>query len=76
MHTYGDYLWDMVLFLSTTSDCEIYMCTEPIRYDYIGVYVDDLTIISQDQRALAAKIWTNYGSKIVGIGTRQYHLKK
>ena len=53
---------------------DIWMRRVDDHYEYIGVYVDDLAIVSKDPQAIITKLENDHKFKLKGTGPISYHL--
>jgi hypothetical protein len=60
-------------FLSKT-EMDIWMCEKDGAYKYIGVYVDNLFIVSKNHKAIMDVLVNDYKFKLKGTGPVEFHL--
>jgi Reverse transcriptase (RNA-dependent DNA polymerase) len=70
---FADCLREMGFFPSK-AESDTWMRLSSNSYDYLGVYVDDLTIVSNDPQAIIADLANKYRFKLKGTGPIQFHL--
>jgi hypothetical protein len=70
---FSDVLVDMGFFL-LKAEMDIWMCEKDGAYEYIGVYVDDLFIISKNPKAITDALVNDYKFKLKGTGPVEFHL--
>ena len=63
-------------FKPSKADPDVWMRPEPggTCYEYIAVYVDDLTIAAKDPQAFCNELKKKYNLKLKGVGPLEYHL--
>jgi Reverse transcriptase (RNA-dependent DNA polymerase) len=61
-------------FFPSKAESNIWMRRSNNLYEYLGDYVDDLTIVSNDQQAIIAELADKYKFKLKGTGPIQFHL--
>ena len=61
-------------FVPSKAEPEIWMCQQEDHYEYVGVYVDDLAIISKDPSSITDILITKYQFKLKGTGPITFHL--
>ena len=63
-------------FKPSKADPDVWMRPEPggTCYEYIAVYVDDLSIAAKDPQAFCNELKKKYNLKLKGIGPLEYHL--
>ena len=63
-------------FKPSKADPDVWMRPEPgdTCYEYIAVYVDDLTIAAKDPLAFCNELKKKYNLKLKGVGPLEYHL--
>ena len=63
-------------FKPSKADPDVWMRLEPggTCYEYIAVYVDDLTIAAKDSQAFCNELKKKYNLKLKGVGPLEYHL--
>ena len=69
----SDVLRDMGFFPSR-AEHDIWMRPMADHYEYIGVYVDDLIIISKDPKAIIDELTVKRKFKLKGTGPVSFHL--
>ena len=69
----ADVLRDMGFFPSR-AEADIWMRPAGDHYEYIGVYVDDLLIISKNPKAISDALMDKYKFKLKGTGPITFHL--
>ena len=69
----ADCLRDMG-FCPCRGEPDIWMRDRGCHWEYIGMYVDDLAIASEDPLALMSRLETKYGFSLKGTGPITYHL--
>jgi hypothetical protein len=70
---FSDVLVDMGFFLSK-AEMDIWMHEKDGAYEYIGVYVDNLFIISKNPKAIMDALVDDYKFKLKGTGPVEFHL--
>jgi hypothetical protein len=70
---FSDILVDMGFFLSK-AEMDIWMCEKDGAYEYVGVYVDDLFIVSKNPKAITDTLVDDYKFKLKGTGPVEFHL--
>ena len=70
---FADCLRDMNFFQSK-AEADIWMRRRNDKYEYIGVYVDDLAIVAHDPKEITNILETKYKFKLKGTGPIKYHL--
>ena len=70
-----DILQDLT-FKPSKSDPDVWMRSEPGGkcYEYIAVYVDDLSIAAKDPQAFCNELKKKYNLKLKGVGPLEYNL--
>ena len=61
-------------FITCKAEPEIWMRKNQKMYEYIVVYVDDLTICSKDPKKITDALENEYHFKLKGTGDIKYHL--
>ena len=61
-------------FVMCKGDCEVWMRDMGDHYEYIAVYVDDLTIASRNAAKIVQTLREKYNFKIKGDGELSFHL--
>ena len=61
-------------FKPSKAEPDIWMKRVDDHYEYVGVYVDDLAIVSQDSNKIIDKLTTKYKFKVKGTGPISFHL--
>ena len=63
-------------FKPSKADPDVWMRPEPggTCYEYIAVYVDDLTIAAKDPQPFCNELKKKYNLKLKGVGPLEYHL--
>ena len=63
-------------FKPSKADPDVWMRPEPggTCYEYIAVYVDDLTIAAKDPQTFCNELKKRYNLKLKGVGSLEYHL--
>ena len=63
-------------FKPSKADPDVWMRPEPggTCYEYIAVYVDDLTIAAKDPQTFCHELKKKYNLKLKGVGPLEYHL--
>jgi Reverse transcriptase (RNA-dependent DNA polymerase) len=61
-------------FVPSKADADVWMRRAGDRYEYIGVYVDDLAIAMEDPAAFCEILKTKHNYKLKGDGPLAYHL--
>ena len=63
-------------FKPSKADPDVWMRPDPggTCYEYIAVYVDDLTIAAKDPQAFCNELKKKYNLKLKGVGPLEYHL--
>ena len=69
----ADCLQDMG-FVPSKAEPDIWMRKVDDHYEYVGVYIDDLAIISKDPSAITDKLSTKYNFKLKGTGPISFYL--
>jgi hypothetical protein len=70
---FADCLRDMSFFQSK-AEADIWMRKRNDKYEYIGVYVDDLAIVAHDPKEITDTLANKYHFKLKGTGPITYHL--
>jgi hypothetical protein len=70
---FADCLREMDFFQSK-AEADIWMRKRNDKYEYIGVYVDDLAIIAHDPKEITDILVNKYKFKLKGTGPITYHL--
>jgi hypothetical protein len=55
-------------------ETDIWMCKKDGAYEYVGVYVDDLFIVSKNPKAITDALVDDYKFKLKGTGPVEFHL--
>ena len=63
-------------FVPCTAEPDIWLrqTTDGTRYEYVGVYVDDLAMALEDPEVFIARLSDNYKFKLKGTGLLAFHL--
>jgi hypothetical protein len=61
-------------FFVSKAETDIWMREKDRAYEYIGVYVDDLFIVSKNPKAITDALVNNYKFKLKGTGPVEFHL--
>jgi hypothetical protein len=61
-------------FVPSKADADVWMRRVGNRYEYIGVYVDDLAMAMEDPAAFCETLKTKHNYKLKGDGPLSYHL--
>ena len=61
-------------FLPCKAEPDIWMHPNNDVYEYVAVYVDDLTIVTKDPNSFVDELKNTYGFKLKGTGPIKYHL--
>jgi hypothetical protein len=61
-------------FVPSKADVDVWMCRTGDRYEYIGVYVDNLAMAMEDPAAFCEILKTKHNYKVKGDGPLAYHL--
>ena len=69
----ADVLRDMGFFL-LKGERDVWMRDKGDHYEYIGVYVDDLIIVSKDPQAIISIFLEKHKFKLKGMGPISFHL--
>ena len=69
----ADVLRDMG-FVASRAEQDIWMCDKGDHYEYIGVYVDDLIIVSRTPQDIIHELEVNRKFKLKGTGAIEFHL--
>ncbi len=70
---FADVLRDMGFFLSK-GERDVWMRDKGDHYEYIGVYVDDLIIVSKNPKSIIGHLQDTYKFKLKGTGPISFHL--
>ena len=61
-------------FQRTKADSEVWMRRAGDLYEYLGVWVDDLAIVSKDPEAITKTLMETYKFHLKGVGPLEHHL--
>jgi Reverse transcriptase (RNA-dependent DNA polymerase) len=66
-------LWEMEFF-PCKANPDVWMREQNKHYEYIGVYVDDLKVTSEDPKSILDQLSNNHNFKLKGMGTISFYL--
>ena len=61
-------------FIPCKADPDVWMREQNEHYEYIGVYVDDLEVASEDPKSILDQLSKDHNFKLKGTGTISFYL--